>query len=65
MVMWASLVILLTMVAHAFGVVITKKLKECNGIQISYHLGLMCVFLISPMVPYGFRDPLYVIPTMP
>ena len=62
--MWVSLAVVLMMVMHAYGVVLTKKLKNTNGIQINYYLGLLVLFQGAPLVPYGFSDPQYVTPTM-
>ena len=64
MTMIAYMVILVTMVGHAFGVVITKKLKDTNGTQINYFLGILLLVQVGPLAPYGFSDPQYVIPTM-
>ena len=64
MVLWASIVIVFTMCLHAFGVVITKKLQNVNGIQINYHLGLLCLFEVCPYAVYGFNDSSYNSPTM-
>jgi len=64
MAMIASLVILGTMVCHAFGVVITKKLRDTNGTQINYFLGVLLLVQVGPLAPYGFSDPQYVVPTL-
>jgi len=64
MVMWASFIVVCTMCLHAFGVVITKKLQNVNGIQINYHLGLLCLFEVGPIAVFGFNDPSYNSPTM-
>jgi len=63
MMLYAALVLLAVQFIHGYGVVITKKLKDQNSIQINYHQGLMITLSAAFLFPYGYADASYHLPT--
>lgn len=64
MMLYAALVLLFVQFVHGYGVVITKKLKGQNSIQINYHQGIMIGLSAAFLFPYGYADTSYHVPTV-
>jgi hypothetical protein len=45
--------------AHAYGSVITKKLRNTNSIQINYYQSVMYIFITSILSPMAYVDTNY------
>jgi drug/metabolite transporter (DMT)-like permease len=52
----AAVIFTLVMCLHGWGMVITKKLKKTNGVQINYFLGILLLMSSAVMLPAAFAD---------
>ena len=64
MMLFAAVILVLSMFAHGFGVVITKRMKETNSIHVNYFQGLLIFFAAAFLLPYSFNDFQYHSPTL-
>ena len=64
MILLAAIALVLSMCAHGFGVVITKRMKETNSIHVNYIQGLLIFFTAAVLLPYGLNDLQYHNPSL-
>ena len=55
----AALLFTVTTFVHGLGMVLTKKMKNTNAVQINYFLGVLLLFSSAVMLPAAFSDPDY------